>query len=76
MESNLPTHFLGQAESDTALEDICRSMGISYATLYIWKKKYGEIGVSEVRRLRQLVDEYLRLKSLVADLKLDKSIWQ
>jgi putative transposase len=47
-------HVLRQAESGTAFEDICRSMGISQATFYIWKKKYGELGASEVRRLRQL----------------------
>ena len=51
-------------------------MGISQATFYIWKKKYGELGASEVRRLRQLEEENLRLKRLVADLTLDKSILQ
>jgi putative transposase len=51
-------------------------MGISQATFYIWKKKFGELGASEVRRLRQLEEENLRLKKLVADLTLDKSILQ
>jgi putative transposase len=51
-------------------------MGISVATFYIWKKKYGELGASEVRRLRQLEDENARLKRLVADLTLDKNILQ
>ena len=69
-------YVLRQAESGTAVEDICRNMGISQATFYIWKKKYGELGASEVRRLRQLEEEYLRLKRLVADLTLDKSILQ
>ena len=69
-------YVLRQAESGTAVEDICRSMGISQATFYIWKKKYGELGASEVRRLRQLEEENLRLKKLVADLTLDKSILQ
>ena len=69
-------YVLRQAESGTAVEDICRSMGISQATFYIWKKKYGELGASEVRRLRQLEEENLRLKRLVADLTLDKSILQ
>jgi len=54
----------------------CRSLGISQATFYIWKKKYGELGASEVRRLRQLEDENARLKRLVADLTLDKNILQ
>jgi len=70
------TYVLRQAEAGTAVEDICRSMGISKATFYIWKKKFGELGVSEVRRLRQLEEENLRLKKLVADLTLDKSILQ
>jgi putative transposase len=69
-------YVLRQAESYTVVEVICRNMGISQATFYIWKKKYGELGASEVRRLRQLEEEYLRLKRLVADLKLDKSILQ
>jgi len=70
------THVLRQAEAGTAVEDICRSMGISRATFYIWKKKFGELGASEVRRLRQLEAENLGLKKLVADLTLDKSILQ
>jgi putative transposase len=65
-----------KGESAIVVEDICRSMGISQATFYIWKKKYGELGASEVRRLRQLEEENLRLKRLVADLTLDKSILQ
>ena len=51
-------------------------MGISQAIFYIWKKKYGELGASEVRRLRQLAEENLRIKRLVADLTLDESILQ
>jgi putative transposase len=69
-------YVLRQAESGTAVEHICRSTGISQATFYIWKKTYGELGASEVRRLRQLGEENLRLKRLVADLTLDKSILQ
>jgi len=49
------TYVLRQAESETAVEDVCRSIGISQATFYIWKKKYGDLGASEVRRLRQWV---------------------
>jgi putative transposase len=41
------TYVLRQAEAGTAVEDICRSMGISQATFYIWKKKFGELGASE-----------------------------
>lgn len=47
-------------------------MGISEATFYNWKKKYGGIGVSELRRLRQLEEENAQLKKLIADLSLDK----
>ena len=66
------TYALRQAEGGTTVEDICRSLGISQAIFYIWKKKYGELSASEVRRLRQLEDENARLKRLVADLTLDK----
>ncbi len=69
-------YVLRQAEAGTPVEDVCRGMGISVATFYIWKKKYGELGASEVRRLRQLEDENARLKRLVADLTLDKNILQ
>ena len=43
-----------QAESDTTVEDVCRKMGISQATFYAWRKKFGELVVAELRRLRQL----------------------
>ena len=69
-------YVLRQAEAGTPVEDVCRGMGISVATFYIWKKKYGELSASEVRRLRQLEDENARLKRLVADLTLDKNILQ
>ena len=49
-------------------------MGISEATFYNWKKKYGGIGVSELRKLRQLEEEKFQLKKLVADLSLDKQM--
>ena len=55
---------------------MCRSIGVSEATFYVWKKKYASLGVSELRRLKQLEDENARLKRLVADLTLDKNILQ
>ena len=58
--------------SGTAVGDVCRQLGISEATFYVWKKRYGHLGVNEVRRVRQLEDENARLKRLVADLTLDK----
>jgi putative transposase len=51
-------------------------MGISEATFYNWKKKYGGLGVSELRRLRQLEEENFKLKQIVADLTLDKQMLQ
>ena len=51
-------------------------MGISEATFYVWKKKYASLGVTELRKLRQLEDENARLKRVVADLTLDKHILQ
>ena len=65
-------YALRQSESGTAVADVCRQLGISEATFYVWKKKYAPLGVSELRRLRQLEDENGRLKRLVADLTLDK----
>jgi putative transposase len=67
---------LKQAETGTRVDEVCRKMGISEATFYNWKKKYGGLGVSELRRLRQLEDENNRLKQIVADLSLDKQMLQ
>jgi putative transposase len=65
-------YALRQAESGTPVGDVCRQLGVSEATFYIWKKRYGHLGVSEVRRVRHLEEENSRLKRLVADLTLDK----
>ena len=65
-------YALRQVEAGTPVPDICRQLGVSEATFYAWKKKYAHLGVSELRRLRQLEDENARLKRLVADLTLDK----
>lgn len=65
-----------QSETGTRAEEVCRKMGISQATLYNWKKKYGGLSVSEVRRLKQLEEENNRLKKRVADLSLDKEMLQ
>jgi len=62
---------LKQAEAGMKTAEICRQHGISSATFYKWKGKYGGLEVSEARRLRQLEDENRRLKQLVADLTLD-----
>ena len=65
-----------QSETGTRVSEICRKMGISEATFYNWKKKYGGLGVSELRRLKNLEEENAQLKKLVADLSLDKQILQ
>jgi putative transposase len=67
---------LRQAESGTPIGEIVRKMEISEATFYRWKQKFGGMGVGEVRRLRQLEEENRKLKQLVADLSLDKSMLQ
>ena len=63
-------------ETGTHLEEVCRKMGISSATFYNWMKKYSGLGVSKLRRLKNLEQENARLKKLVADLSLDKQILQ
>ncbi len=67
---------LRQAESGTTVAEVCRKMGISEATFCNWKKKYGGLGVSELRRLKQLEEENARLKRMVADLSLDRQMLQ
>lgn len=68
--------LLRQAESGTTVGEVCRKMGIAEATFYCWKKVYAGMGVAEIRRLKQLEDENSKLKRLVADLTLDKTMLQ
>ena len=65
-------YALRQAESGTAVADVCRQLGVSEATFYVWKKKFAHLGVSELRRMRSLEEENTRLKQVVADVTLDK----
>ena len=67
---------LRQHESGTTVSEIIRKLGITEQTFYRWKKKYAGMGVPEVRRLKQLEEENRKLKQLVADLSLDKSMLQ
>lgn len=67
---------LKQADVGTPIEEVCRKMGISDATFYNWRKKYGGLGPSELKRLKQLEEENGKLKRLVADLSLDKAMLQ
>ena len=67
---------LRQAETGTNVSEVCRKIGVSEATFYNWKKKYSGLGVSELRRLKQLEEENRQLKKLVANLSLDKQMLQ
>ena len=67
---------LRQVESGTPVAEICRKMEITETTFYRWKRKFGGMGTPEIRELRQLREENRKLKQLVADLSLDKTILQ
>jgi putative transposase len=67
---------LRQVDTGTSVDEVCRKMGICQATYYQWRKKYGGLGIAELRRLRQLEEENKKLKQLVADLSLDKAMLQ
>ena len=68
--------ILRQAEEGTPIAEVCRKAGIAEATFYNWRKKYGGLMPSEMKRLKQLDEENARLKRLVADLSLDKAMLQ
>jgi putative transposase len=65
---------LRQAEEGTPVAEVCRKAGISEASFYNWRKKYGGLMPSEMKRLRQLERRTSGLKKLVADLALDKEM--
>ena len=65
---------LRQAEEGTAVTEVCRKAGISEATYYVWRKKFGGLMPSEMKRLKQLEEENGKLKRIVADLALDKEM--
>jgi putative transposase len=67
---------LRQAENGVKIEEVCRKLGVSEATFHNWKKKYGGLGVAELRKLKELQEENQRLKQIVADLSLDKQMLQ
>jgi len=68
--------ILRQAEEGTKVEEVCRKAGISQQTFDRWKKLYGGLMPSEMKRLKQLEEENSRLKRIVADLSLDKEMLQ
>jgi putative transposase len=67
---------LRQAEIGTPVVEITCKLGISEATFYVWKKRFGTLGTPEIRELRQLRDENAKLKAIVADLTLDRAVLQ
>ena len=64
--------ILKQSEAGAKTDELCRQHGVSRATFYAWRKKYRGMEVEDAKRLKQLEDENRRLKTLVADLTLDK----
>ena len=68
--------ILKQADDGMSVAEICRKAGISQATFFNWRKRYGGLLPTEMRRLKQLEDENGKLKKLVAELSLDKEMLQ
>ncbi|ETD67606.1 transposase [Pelistega indica] len=68
-------NILKQAEAGTPVQELCRQHGISSATFYKWRERYGGMEVSDVRRLKELEAENRRLKQMYAELSL-KSMMQ
>lgn len=67
---------LKQAELGTPVAEVCRKLGVTEQSFYRWKKKYGEMLPSDMKKLKQLEEENAKLKRLVADLSLDKAMLQ
>jgi putative transposase len=66
--------ILREQAAGTKTADVCRKHGISEPTFYAWKAKFGGMGISEARRLRQLEEENARLKKLLAEAMLDNAV--
>lgn len=66
--------ILREREAGMAVADLGRRHGVSEQSIYRWQSKYGGLGVSEAKRLKQLEEENRRLKRMVADLSLDKQM--
>src|SRR5436305_8657683 len=67
---------LREAEGGKKVGEVCRELGISQQAFYSWKRRFAGLGLTELRELRQLREENRKLKTLVADLTLDKHILQ
>ena len=74
LRSTFDISILKQYEAGQKVAELARERGVSEATIYTWKGKYGGMEVSKAQRLRSLEDENRRLKHLVADLSLDKEV--
>ncbi len=66
--------ILREQEAGSATADVCRRHGISGATFYKWKAKFGGLDVSDAKRLKSLEDENAKLKKLLAEAMLDNAI--
>jgi len=66
--------ILREQEGGQKTGDVCRRHGISEATFYAWKSKFGGLSVSEAKRLRTLEDENAKLKKLLAEAMLDNAV--
>ena len=67
---------LQQAEHGMPVAEVCRKLGVTEQSFYRWKKKYGGMLPSDMKKLKQLEEENAKLKKLVADLSLDKAMLQ
>ena len=65
--------ILNEAESGTQVKEVCRTHGISSPTFYKWKAKYGGLGVSELKRLKEMEAENAKLKRMYADMALENT---
>jgi putative transposase len=65
---------LKEAEAGMPIGDLCRKHGVSEASFYVWRKKYGGMHETDLKRLRQLEDENRRLKHMYAELSIDHRI--
>lgn len=68
--------ILRKAESGMPIAQLARQAGVHENTIHNWKKRYGQLGTPEIREMNELRDENTRLKRLVADLTLDKTMLQ
>lgn len=65
---------LRQVEGGRAVKDVCREHGISENTYYNWKSKYGGMEISDIRKMKELIEENRQLKQMYADLSLENRI--